>query len=60
MNYEIEVKGEKAIRTKVICKTFKIKYNEFFVKLINEKLWNTSEEEMKLYEISDFDLNNDF
>jgi tRNA(His) guanylyltransferase len=54
--YEVIFNNEKAIRTKVIPKCFKIKYNDFYFNILMDKYYTTTEEEEKLNQIEN--LNN--
>ena len=56
-NYEKEYNNEKVVRTKVTAKTFRIKYNDFFLRILSEKYWSISAEEAKEFGVNNFDLN---
>jgi tRNA(His) guanylyltransferase len=57
VTYEILNNEQKAIRTKVIAKCFRIKYDEFFYCLLMDKYYTLTEEDEKANSIESLDIN---
>lgn len=56
-NFEIESpQGNKVIRSKLVFKTMKIKYGEFFINLMLNKYWNDNKNELKENGVENIDL----
>jgi tRNA(His) guanylyltransferase len=56
VTYEIIFNEQKAVRTKVIAKCFRIKYDELFYCLLMDKYYTLTEEDEKLNNIESLDI----
>jgi hypothetical protein len=54
--YELEVEGKNVLRSSVCYKSFKIRFDEFYKKLLFRKYWEVTEEECKTYGIEEYKI----
>lgn len=56
VTYEIEVDKKKVVRSKICYKTFKIKYDDFFLNLLLCKYYEANQQQEKEYGILDYNF----